>query len=368
MILVFLSAKWVVTNYGREEWVLIADLNLLRWNYMFCTRQFWVDLLGIIPWQYFDCITTHDDSTIRLVRIIRLIKLTRLSRLYRLVEDLRYKFPASKLLFSVGKMLCLIGLLGHWFGCVWFCVGYVETGWVVRHGLAKLITHDEFDAHNNSVGTRTSLLPISEDPEYVSRSFYTHLNGRGQEMTTALYWAFTTLVTLGYGDITALTWQEKCVAIVVMIVGCATFAWSTATVTSIMCHQPISVVRFQKTMDMLDEFISARGLTKEISLRLREFCMLKYPNQRKYDEEGVLEALPLGIRRAVKLELFSDVIRKCPLFYGMEVSLNSDGSLSWQYDLRKSIAGDICMCMETLFKIQVSDLAWIHTFFAYAHM
>jgi hypothetical protein len=66
----------------------------------------------------------------------------------------------------------------------WFCVGYVETGWVVRHGLAKLITHDEFDAHNNSVGTRTSLLPISEDHEYVSRSFYTHLNGRGQEMTT----------------------------------------------------------------------------------------------------------------------------------------------------------------------------------------
>ena len=36
---------------GREEWVLISDLNLLRWNYMFCTRQFWVDLLGIIPWQ-----------------------------------------------------------------------------------------------------------------------------------------------------------------------------------------------------------------------------------------------------------------------------------------------------------------------------
>ena len=60
------------------------------------------------------------------------------------------------------------------------------------------------------------------------------------------------------------------------------------------------------------------------------------------------------------------VFKYSPLFYGMEVSLNSDGSLSWQYDLRKSIAGDICMCMETLFKIQVSDLAW--TFFAYAHM
>jgi hypothetical protein len=56
--------------------------------------------------------------------------------------------------------------------------------------------------------------------------------------------------------------------------------------------------------------LQARGLTKEISLRLHEFCMLKYPNQRKYDEEGVLESLPLGIRRAVKLELFSDVIRK----------------------------------------------------------
>ena len=62
-------------------------------------------------------------------------------RLYRLVEDLRYRFPASKLLFSVGKMLCLIGLLGHWFGCVvsavcWRMLTYVYwrmltyAGWV----------------------------------------------------------------------------------------------------------------------------------------------------------------------------------------------------------------------------------------------
>jgi hypothetical protein len=71
-------------------------------------------------------------------------------------------------------------------------------------------------------------------------------------------------------DVSALTWLEKCVAIVVMIVGCATFAWSTATVTSIMCHQPISVVRFQKTMDMLDEFISVSIAKAKTSVYLIE--------------------------------------------------------------------------------------------------
>ena len=56
--------------------------------------------------------------------------------------------------------------------------------------------------------------------------------------------------------------------------------------------------------------VQARGLSSEISEKLKSFCMLKYPNMRCYDEEGVMEDLPKSLQRAIKIELFSDVIRR----------------------------------------------------------
>ena len=56
--------------------------------------------------------------------------------------------------------------------------------------------------------------------------------------------------------------------------------------------------------------VQARGLSSEISEKLKSFCMLKYPNMRCYDEQGVMEDLPKSLQRAIKIELFSDVIRR----------------------------------------------------------
>jgi len=56
--------------------------------------------------------------------------------------------------------------------------------------------------------------------------------------------------------------------------------------------------------------LQARGLSNEISEKLKSFCMLKYPNMRCYDEEGVMEDLPKSLQRSIKIELFSDVIKR----------------------------------------------------------
>lgn len=41
---------------------------------------------------------------------------------------------------------------------------------------------------------------------------------------TSLYWAITTIVTVGYGDIKPNTSVEKLVNIIIMLVGCGVFA------------------------------------------------------------------------------------------------------------------------------------------------
>ena len=75
---------------------------------------------------------------------------------------------------------------------------------------------------------------------------------------------------------------------------------------------PYSVTRFNDTMDELNEFMSARGISKKLTEKLKSFYMLKFPTMRIYDEKSVLDGLPKGLARMTKMELFADVLQICP--------------------------------------------------------
>jgi CRP-like cAMP-binding protein len=93
---------------------------------------------------------------------------------------------------------------------------------------------------------------------------------------------------------------------------------------------------------------------------MKSFYMLKFPTMRIYDEHAVIDGLPKGLARAVKMELFQDVLNHCPLFFGMNVGLpvrNSDGkqTLSLE-DVGVSVAGDVCTRLQTLYKTEGLEL------------
>jgi CRP-like cAMP-binding protein len=103
-------------------------------------------------------------------------------------------------------------------------------------------------------------------------------------------------------------------------------------------------------MDELNEFMAARGLNEDLIMKLKSFYMLKFPTMRIHDEKSVLDGLPKGLARAVKIELFKDILQSSPFFYGMNVSLTVS-----QADSKgghHSVAGDICTRIQTLYKTQ----------------
>jgi hypothetical protein len=51
---------------------------------------------------------------------------------------------------------------------------------------------------------------------------------------TSFYFTITTIVTVGYGDITAISVIEKMVASVLMITGVIAFSFATGTLASII--------------------------------------------------------------------------------------------------------------------------------------
>ena len=288
----FVTARWVIITQGREEWGLVSDLAEVRRLYMWTVRpgqalpvpQFWTDLLGVFPWQYADCVT-EDASSIKMFRVFRFIKLTRLARLTQLLEQWRQAYPSSRFFISFAQLFFVIIGVAHWMCCVWFWVGYVNEGWVARTGLA--VVQDD----TALTGPGSSLIPVSffdGDEGSGPDGFQGHV----YEWVTSIYWAITTMTTIGYGDISAYTGYEKTFSSFVMMLGCCFFAWSTGVITSLITDRPYCVSRFNDTMDELNEFIESRKLPGILNTQLKSFYMLKFPTMRIYDEESVLHGLP----------------------------------------------------------------------------
>jgi hypothetical protein len=56
----------------------------------------------------------------------------------------------------------------------------------------------------------------------------------GELYMTSFYFTITTIVTVGYGDITAISVIEKIVAVLLMITGVIAFSFATGTLASII--------------------------------------------------------------------------------------------------------------------------------------
>lgn len=142
---------------------------------------------------------------LRALRLAKLLKLLRLFRLSRLLDNLQDHVPINTVLSKATTMIICTLYTGHLTGCVWYAVGRAnvqagEPSWLVEAGL---VLHD---ANNTAV-----------------------YKGLDELYVASLYWAFTTMTTVGYGDLTPMGLEEQLVAILAMMVGAPLFGYIMLT-------------------------------------------------------------------------------------------------------------------------------------------
>lgn len=135
----------------------------------------------------------------RIFRISRIFKLFKLNKhnptCIRIQEFFRLKQSAVRLL----TVFITVLVWSHIITCLWIFAakldGYGPDTWITRHGYVD----------------------DSEPMIYLA----------------ALYWTFTTMSTVGYGDITARTGLEQFLAIVLMLFGVVFFSFVIGSISSI---------------------------------------------------------------------------------------------------------------------------------------
>ena len=290
-----MSARWEFHNVPAAHWKLIDDLPTIRKKYM--RAAFYWDVLAWIPLQHVDCLPGVRQPQAKLLNLLRILKLVRLSRLSQIVQGLKERYPRSIFLVTFLQLFLTFFLSAHWMACIFFSVGY---------GLASPDAEDEYSQLMFQKGWVVTFGLLNADatvPEFTD------------PWITALYWAVTTMSTIGYGDISPQTEPERIIGMFLMVIGAAFFAWITGSITSLMTAKSACQQRFEDLMEEVDAFIEVHELPKLLQDNIKEYYKVKYPNKTIFEESDLISSIESpGLKKMIISHLFKDVVLNVALF------------------------------------------------------
>ncbi|GMH71165.1 hypothetical protein TL16_g05580 [Triparma laevis f. inornata] len=268
----------------------------------YCKGYFIIDLVASFPFQILTDgggqALSKSGKVLRLpklikfLRLFRLLKLMRIYRLRQLMTRLQAEYNIHHGFSRMIKIVLMVLLVTHLVGCLWFMIGRtggddpIDGGWMWRYQLP-----------NHTI-----------EAQYV----------------TCLYWAFSTLTTVGYGDISARTPQEQIYSMWMMLLGVSWYAYIVSSMSTIMASFDRQNKAIKEKTQQVNAFIHDAKLPADTAKQIRrfyEFALTANKNKglmtsNQYDADSILDELSSNLRSEILLFVERVLIEKIPFFKG----------------------------------------------------
>ncbi|GMH86647.1 hypothetical protein TrVE_jg10696 [Triparma verrucosa] len=216
---------------------------------------------------------------LKVVRLVRLMKLVRLLKLGTYLEKIEDEFSINPAAFELFKLLLQVTFIAHMFGCFWFFTSVQTTE--VEHSWYYSL----------------------EDTDTIEDKYI-----------ASLYWAFTTMTTVGYGDIPAMSVPEKWYAVIIMMLGATVFGYILAHIATLMGQLNARESRVNANITSMTEYLSEKNIQKGLVKSIKTHIRFNLSCTSVFDEYSIMQKLPTSLARKLFYHNHKETLTNICLF------------------------------------------------------
>lgn len=299
--------QFFIPFYNYEEELIISK-HLIALNYI--KGWFFIDIIASIPGSIITYLLTYginsDDvkntsftkinKITRLAKFYRVLKFTKLSKILKLSSDQTQKQRRKKMFIkeeftlsnSVKRFLSFAFIflfVTHMITCIWIFIGLNDyPNWIVKAGLQN--------SNNLTI--------------YIS-SFYFH---------------WTTIFTIGYGDILSSNTTERLYNNFLMFIGVLIYSFAVSSLGTIVSKYDNVTEKYLKNIDFLNELQERYHIPDYFYEKVVKFLRYDFKNN-KVEKFTFINDLPLRVKNELLQNMFHDVIKKFKFFRGTSTEFNT---------------------------------------------
>ncbi|XP_017336362.3 potassium voltage-gated channel subfamily H member 8 [Ictalurus punctatus] len=274
------------TTYVSTSGQVIFDARQICIHYM--TTWLIIDLVAALP---FDLLYAFNVSV---VSVVHLLKTVRLLRLLRLLQKMDRYSQHSTVVLTL--LMSMFALLAHWMACIWYIIGKkemdsnVHTTWDIGwlHELGKRLELP-YTTVNGSANSGPSL-----------RSIY----------IASLYFTFSSLTSVGFGNVSANTDAEKIFSICTMLIGALMHALVFGNVTAIIQRMYSRWSSYHTRTKDLKDFIRVHHLPQSLKQRMLEYFQTTWSVNNGIDSNELLKDFPDELRSVIAMHLNKEILER----------------------------------------------------------
>ncbi|XP_051563369.1 potassium voltage-gated channel subfamily H member 7-like isoform X2 [Myxocyprinus asiaticus] len=249
---------------------------------------FLIDMVAAIPFDLLIFGSGSEETT----TLIGLLKTARLLRLVRVARKLdRYSEYGAAVLML---LMCIFALIAHWLACIWYAIGNVEKPYL-EHTIGWL------DNLGMSIGKQYNYSDPASGPSIKDK------------YVTALYFTFSSLTSVGFGNVSPNTNSEKIFSICVMLIGSLMYASIFGNVSAIIQRLYSGTARYHLQMLRVKEFIRFHQIPNPLRQRLEEYFQHAWTYTNGIDMNM---GFPECLQADICLHLNQSLLQSCKAFRG----------------------------------------------------
>ena len=226
---------------------------------------------------------TASGHFVYLIQLLRLFKVSSLGTRLRwdfYTDAIIYNFSISAVTFKMILLFLIIYFIAHLIACLWWA-------------LCTLI----------------SFYAWYDDPSMV---YETDLRFQAvyDQYLFSIYWTFTTITTVGYGDIHPINTNERIVCIFIVVLGVSIFGYAVARINQLNKSTDPNACQ----LSMIKDYLKNKNCSYQVSEKIMNHYNFYYNQTSRYDEQLILSVLPTNISNDILLIKNKKVIERIPLF------------------------------------------------------